>query len=300
MNAYTGRFAPSPSGPLHFGSLVCALASYLDSRANQGKWLVRIEDIDPPREQQGATEKILCSLIAHGLNWDEEVRFQSQQSKTYDQILLDLESKNLTYRCNCTRRRLSQFPRYDQHCIDHPPNPLDPAAVRLNVADCKKLLYKEKNISSNITFLDVIQGCITDPIEEDFIIHRKDGLFAYQLAVVADDIDQNITHIVRGSDLIDTTSKQLFLFQVLASKPPTYAHIPVIVDEKGNKLSKQNHAQAIIDSQPQKNLIDAANALNIPVEQSFLTLSVPAILEKLIQRWDINKIPKRMEVYAQQ
>jgi glutamyl-Q tRNA(Asp) synthetase len=259
---YIGRFAPSPTGPLHFGSLVCALASYLDAKHHGGKWLLRIEDIDPPREQPGAAESIKRTLEAHGLYWDGEVRYQSQRSDAYWACLNELKKLDLIYPCNCTRARLASLNGpYDGHCRHHPPAAGEACALRLKVTDLPEAF---RHIDNKIEFRDRICGVQSEDIEKisgDFVIHRKDGLFAYQLAVVVDDIDQGITDVVRGDDLLDTTARQIFLYRILGKTPPSYAHIPVIRDEKGNKLSKQNHAPEVDDSEPQKNLKVALRAL---------------------------------------
>ena len=255
---YIGRFAPSPTGPLHFGSLVCALASYLDAKRHGGKWLLRIEDIDPPREQPGAGDAIKRTLEAHGLYWDGEVRYQSQRSDAYWDCLHELRKSGLIYPCNCTRVRLAPLNgRYDGHCRRHAPPVHEPCALRLKVTE---LPPEFRHIHNVIQFVDGIQGIQKEDIERvsgDFVIHRKDGLFAYQLAVVVDDIDQGITDIVRGGDLLDTTARQIFLYRILGKTPPQYSHIPVVKDEYGNKLSKQNHAPAVDLQPPHSNIKNA-------------------------------------------
>lgn len=270
---YIGRFAPSPTGPLHFGSLVCALASYLDAKHHGGKWLLRIEDIDPPREQPGAADSIKRTLEAHGLYWDGEVRYQSQRSEAYWDCLNELKKLDLIYPCNCTRARLANLNGpYDGHCRRHPPAAGDACALRLKVSDLPDTFH---HISSNIEFCDRACGVQSENIETisgDFVIHRKDGFFAYQLAVVVDDIDQGITDVVRGDDLLDTTARQIFLYRILGKKPPSYAHIPVIRDEYGNKLSKQNHAPTIDKIHAQKNVFNALCSLGYqPDKEQLIT-----------------------------
>lgn len=277
---YIGRFAPSPTGPLHFGSLVCALASYLDAKRHGGKWLLRIEDIDPPREQPGAADSIKRTLEAHGLFWDGEVRYQSQRSEAYWDCLNQLKKLDLLYPCNCTRARLAPLNgQYDGHCRRHPPGAGEACALRLKVTD---LPPEFGHIRNTIEFVDRVQGIQKEDIAQvsgDFVIHRKDGFFAYQLAVVVDDIDQGITDVVRGDDLLDTTARQIFLYQILGKQPPTYAHIPVVKDEHGNKLSKQNHAPAVNDSTAEKNLLAALDTLGYRLRP----LGSPAqLLHKLI------------------
>lgn len=264
---YIGRFAPSPTGPLHFGSLVCALASYLDAKRHGGKWLLRIEDIDPPREQPGAADAIKRTLETHGLHWDGEVRYQSQRSEAYWDCLNQLKKLDLLYRCNCTRARLAPLNgRYDGYCRLHPPAVHEPCALRLKVTD---LPPEFRHIHNTVQFADRIQGGQQEDIAQvsgDFVIHRKDGFFAYQLAVVVDDIDQGITDIVRGDDLLDTTARQIFLYRILGKEPPQFSHIPVVKDKFGNKLSKQNHAPAVDDSKANQNLCAALHTLGYRVE----------------------------------
>ena len=280
---YIGRFAPSPSGPLHLGSLVCALASYLDAKVNGGVWHVRIEDIDPPREQAGATASILETLQKHGMLWDGPIRYQSQQSETYLERLESLNAQGLSYRCICTRKRLNALGgRYDRFCLSHPASQDAPAAVRLSMQACAEQFHA---VSQQVRFTDEIQGSEAEDIGgDDFVIHRKDGLFAYQLAVVVDDIDQGITHIVRGTDLIDTTSRQIYLTKLLGGRTPIYAHIPVVVDVNGNKLSKQNHAPAVNNQTARKNVLQACGLMGFDTS-GWQDLTIPDMLLRATESW---------------
>lgn len=280
---YRGRFAPSPSGLLHLGSLLCALASFLDARANKGAWLVRIEDIDPPREQPGAASAILSTLAAHGMHWDEPPLFQSQCHARYRSRLEELSAAKLSYRCACTRARLKSLSTgYDGHCRRSPPAVEIPAATRLDVHRCCNQLTAEEAI----TFAEL----------EDFVVHRKDGLFAYQLAVVADDIAQNITHVVRGRDLAPMTSAQQLLFNVFGAEPPRYVHTPLVVDNLGNKLSKQNRAKPVADTQPVHNLLACFRLLGLidgeVTETNLAISSLDDILAWAISQWQVNRLPK--------
>ncbi|WP_188149451.1 tRNA glutamyl-Q(34) synthetase GluQRS [Teredinibacter waterburyi] len=262
---YIGRFAPSPSGPLHLGSLLCAVTSYLDARAHQGRWLVRIEDIDPPREQPGADRQILEALVSHGLIWDAEPLYQSQRTSAYQQALKQLTAKALAYRCNCTRARIKALGgRYDGHCRQHAPADT-PCAIRLALSDA--LIAHPDN-----GFNDLLLGPQGGQLErcDDFIIHRKDGLFAYQLAVVVDDAYQNVSHVIRGADLLCMTSAQQLLHKLFGAQPPEYGHHPLITDSDGNKLSKQNHARAIDHSTPTANLLKVFTALGLPCDADFI------------------------------
>ncbi|WP_075184942.1 tRNA glutamyl-Q(34) synthetase GluQRS [Teredinibacter haidensis] len=296
-NNYVGRFAPSPSGPLHQGSLVCALASYLDARANNGTWLVRMEDIDPPREQPGADKLILDCLEAHGLHSDKPVLYQSQRSQAYHDILDTLAKRGLCYPCNCTRARLKVLGGYyDGHCLQHAPSREQPAAMRINLQRALHHLkeYQRETLDS---FIDNVLGQHNDPLHEndDFVIHRKDGLFAYQLAVVADDIAQGVTHIVRGADLLNTTVKQRLLFYILDATPPQYGHIPIITDTSGNKLSKQNHAHPVDPVQASQNLATACRLLglaNHKDEQQLARASLTETLHWAQNQWQLNKISR--------
>lgn len=285
---YIGRFAPSPSGPLHAGSLLCALASYLDAKANDGKWLLRIEDIDPPREQPEATDSILRTLDAHGLTWDGEVTFQSSRTEAYLEALQKLDTDGLSYPCCCTRKRLATLNGvYDQHCLYHPVAPQVPTAIRF------KLSAMTGQQGGRLALSDRIQGII--PTEagstSDFIIRRKDRLFAYQLAVVVDDIWQNISHIVRGSDLLSSTLQQASLQKALGGRQADYAHIPVLVDKSKAKLSKQSHAAATNDLQAQQNIVMAMHYLGQKPHPSLEHEKLESILEWGIAHWNIKAVP---------
>ncbi|WP_448565523.1 tRNA glutamyl-Q(34) synthetase GluQRS [Thalassotalea ganghwensis] len=284
---YRGRFAPSPSGLLHFGSLITALASFLDAKANNGKWLVRIEDIDPPREQPGASKEILATLEAYGLAWDETVFYQSQQSERYRALLHRILKSHHAYYCQCTRAEIKAMGGIYQQICRHQLRSSHHAAIRL---------INDHGISQ---FDDIFQGhvSIDDAFaNEDFIIHRKDGLFAYQLAVVADDIYQNITHVIRGSDLLAPTVRQLTLFNMLGAPSPQYGHIPLAVTPQGYKLSKQNKAPAIDNQRPQAALIAALDYLGQQPEQSMKEEPVYAIIQWAINNWSRSKVPNKPEI----
>lgn len=284
---YRGRFAPSPSGLLHFGSLVAALASYLDAKAHQGLWLVRIEDIDPPRELLGASDAILTTLDAYGLHWDETVLYQSQQSERYYAILDELHQRKLSYFCQCTRAEIKAVGGiYQGHCLNVEPKPQQ-GAIRL---------INQPKINH---FHDIFQQQVQCDIElanEDFTIHRKDGLFAYQLAVVADDIAQHITHVIRGCDLLEPTARQLTLFKTLNSHAPAYGHVPLAVNSEGYKLSKQNKAPAIDNKKPQASLVAALNFLGQEPIDELLTVSVEEIIAWAVNHWQRTKVPSLSQI----
>ncbi|MEH6452817.1 MAG: tRNA glutamyl-Q(34) synthetase GluQRS [Psychromonas sp.] len=287
---YRGRFAPSPSGSLHFGSLIAALGSYLQARAQQGSWQVRIDDIDPPREIPGAAEDILQTLLAYGLKWDGDVIYQSQNSANYEKVLNSLASQQLSYACECTRKIIKmQGGLYLGTCRDKH-LPIANHAIRINL---------QKLNLPILEFNDRLQGLeVFDPISanEDFIIKRKDGLYAYNLAVVLDDIEQGITEVVRGVDLLPTTGKQLTLYHLLNKKPPSYLHLPIAVTSPGKKLSKQNHALAISKSNPRPTLLAALSFLGHPAPEILHTKDCQKILTWAIKNWSIKRIPQHQEI----
>lgn len=285
ISHYVGRFAPSPTGPLHFGSLVTALASYLEAKCQQGQWLVRIEDIDPPREQPGASQLILTALQIHGLHWDADVMFQSERIPAYRQALQRLQADNQVYACACSRQRLSTLPNgYDGYCLAHPPSTSVAVAFKLK---CGSVQY---------TFTDQVQGeqhpSLCAP-RDDFVVWRKDGLVAYQLAVVVDDIAQNVSHIVRGYDLFDSTVRQARLWQLLGAQPPQFAHLPLVENERGQKLSKQNHAAALDLTTPEHNLVQALHFLGHSPPGGLLQATVKEILDWALGHWDIARLRKQ-------
>ena len=279
---YIGRFAPSPSGDLHFGSLIAALGSYLQAHAKQGRWLVRIEDIDPPREVPGAADRILRQLAHYGLQWDGEVLYQSQRHARYRQILDDLLVRGQCYYCNCSRQRIHDLGgHYDSHCRDKGVDPHN-AALRL------------RQTSPVLHFYDQRRGLLyadTALAQEDFIIHRRDGLFAYNLAVVVDDHDQGVTEIVRGADLIAPTVRQIALYQQLGFAIPAYLHLPLALNTVGGKFSKQNHAPPLPHSDPRPVLAAALHFLNQPLPEDWQDLSLPALLQWAIRHWALQQIP---------
>lgn len=275
---YRGRFAPSPTGALHFGSLVAAMASYLDARAHNGTWLVRMEDLDPPREQPGAADAILSGLHDFGFEWDEPVLYQSSRLDAYQATLEHLLSIDHAFWCGCSRRHLRDKPIYPGTCAKGLPDGREPRSIRLRVAD-------------SITFADRWQGPQSQNLTEEvgaFIIRRADGLTAYQLAVVVDDALQQISHVVRGSDLLDSTPRQIYLQQALGLSTPTYAHFPVAVDSNGVKLSKQTFARPIDPAAPLPALTAAADFLG---QAPSGAASVSAFWAHAITCWRPEQMP---------
>lgn len=298
VSQYRGRFAPSPSGLLHFGSLIAALASFLDAKSfindhgQQGQWLIRIEDIDRPREQQGASTAILTTLEAFGLHWDETELYQSAQSQYYRDILANLSEQKLSYYCQCTRAQIKVIGGiYQGHCLSANNQPQNSALRLINQYGLHQ-------------FNDLFQGsvvCNKKLADEDFIIHRKDGLFAYQLAVVADDIAQGITHVVRGCDLLDPTARQLTLYQTfnnsfLKCNTPVFGHIPLAITSDGYKLSKQNKASAIDNNRPQPALIAALKFLGQAPLPDLASASVEEIIKWAVDNWQRSSVPKAVEI----
>lgn len=278
---YIGRFAPSPSGPLHFGSLIAALGSYLVARSQGGRWLVRMEDLDPPREMPGAADDILRTLEHYGLEWDGEVRYQSRRHDRYQAVLDDLHARGLTYFCHCTRAQIQATGGlYPGTCrtLALPPQG---AAVRL----------WQRHPTSR--FHDELHGEIrVDPrlATEDFLLKRRDGLFAYNLAVVVDDADSGITQVVRGADLIDPTVRQISLYQALGLPVPGWLHLPLALGAPGMKLSKQNHAPALPLHAPAETLWLALTFLGQNPPEALRHQHKP-LLTWAVTHWQLDKVP---------
>ncbi|ODN67282.1 MULTISPECIES: tRNA glutamyl-Q(34) synthetase GluQRS [Methylophaga] len=287
---YIGRFAPSPTGPLHFGSLVTATASFLDARSNGGKWLVRMEDLDKPREVVGAAKDILDTLESFGFHWDDEVLFQSQRTQLYQNTLEQLQSLNLAYTCGCSRKEINASAVLG---ID---GPVYPGFCRQGLATGKRARTWRLRVNDQpISFEDLIQGEQSQLLSQqvgDFVIRRGDGLFAYQLAVVVDDALQGITHIVRGADLLDSTPRQLFLQQQLGFTTPAYAHVPIATNLQGEKLSKQTRAQPVKLRDSGVVLCRVLRFLGLqpPIELAHVPLD--ELWKWAIQHWQVQNVPK--------
>lgn len=292
---YIGRFAPSPTGPLHFGSLVAATGSYLQARCQAGRWLVRMEDLDPPREVPGAADDILHTLEAFGFAWDGEVMYQSRRSRHYREVLDSLLERGEAYECGCTRREIAASGRegreglvYPGTCRDGLPPGKVARAIRLRTHD------------ELIGFEDAIQGRIEQRLESeigDFVVLRADGLFAYQLAVVVDDAEQGVTEVVRGADLLDSTARQIHLQHVLGYPTPGYMHLPAAVNREGQKLSKQTHARALNARDPVPALIAALAFLNQHPPDHLRRADVPEIWSWAFSHWDAKRIPRTLAIH---
>ncbi|OGT19006.1 MAG: tRNA glutamyl-Q(34) synthetase GluQRS [Gammaproteobacteria bacterium RBG_16_57_12] len=286
---YRGRFAPSPTGPLHFGSLIAALGSFLQAKQAHGTWLLRIEDIDPPREIPGAADDILYTLESYGLEWDEQPLYQSTRSEAYREALLILERMQRIYLCGCSRKEITDAAQpgekhaiYPGTCRNRLPAGKSARALRLNTQGIQ------------IRFADRLQGEIKHDLERetgDFVIRRADGPIAYQLAVVIDDAAQGITEVVRGSDLLEQTPGQLYLQQLLDLKTPDYLHLPVATHQHGQKLSKQTFARALDTSQPIPALIKALDFLGQSPPPELHEANLAEFWHWAISHWDSRHIP---------
>ncbi|GHG65523.1 glutamyl-Q tRNA(Asp) synthetase [Alishewanella longhuensis] len=287
--SYIGRFAPSPSGPLHFGSLIAAVGSYLQAKSQQGKWLLRIEDIDTPRVQAGADSAIMRTLEAFGLHWDDAVIYQSQRLARYQQVFQDLQQRHLLYGCQCTRREISLAGgSYPATC----------ANLKLSQ---EPLAWRLKANGVSTAFTDLIFGnqqIDSTLAREDYIVKRRDGLFSYQLVVVIDDLDQQITEVIRGADLLSMTPRQQHLFALLGQAAPRYGHLPLAVSSPGHKLSKQNHASALDQWPLQHSLAAALQLLGHPVPQALSAAPVTEILAWAVQHWQLAKVPVTTEIHC--
>lgn len=282
-----GRFAPSPTGRLHPGSLLAALASYLDMRSRGGRWLLRMEDLDPPREEPGAAQAILDCLQAHGLEADEPVLWQSRRSAAYIDALRQLELDGHLFACACSRRQQGPGGSCGGDCRYSPPPTDQPLALRVNVPADYRCRWQ-----------DDWQGPQDWKLGEqlsDFVVRRKDGFFAYQLAVVVDDAFQGITRVVRGADLLDSTPRQRLLQDLLGYPALDYAHVPVVTGDNGQKLSKQNHAPALDPGRAAENLREALARLRQPSPPPHLR-DCRGILRHAAEHWCPAAIPRRPEL----
>ena len=279
---YIGRFAPTPSGYLHFGSLVAALASWLDARAAGGRWLVRMEDLDPPREVADAQAAILQTLDSYGLHWDGEVVYQSLRHDAYQQVIDRLLAQGLAYACTCSRKQLEPYQGIYPGTCRNAGHTTEDAAIRVRVPE---LLYR---------FEDRVQGAYSQHLGResgDFVIRRRDGLYAYQLAVVLDDAWQGVTDIVRGADLLDSTPRHLYLQELLGLPQPRYLHVPLIIQPDGNKLGKSYRSPPLDPDQAAPLLVRALRALGQAPEADLADGSVQDVLGWGVAHWNSDAIP---------
>ena len=288
---YTGRFAPSPTGLLHIGSLLTAVASYADARSNGGKWLVRMEDLDPPREMSGASSHILHTLEAFGFEWDGEVAYQSRRYALYEETLCRLQTAGLVYPCHCSRKDWQAGARrgadgfvYNGRCR-HPGQRPAPQG--------KQPAWRIRVPDRDIGFSDGIVGDYAQNLARDigdFVLLRADGYWAYQLAVVADDAEQGVTHIVRGQDLLVSTPRQIYLQQCLGVPTPQYAHLPLLTNAQGQKWAKQTLAPTLDLNRREQLLRQVFRYLNLPEAPE--TDRPAELLDWAVAHWDMDKVPK--------
>ncbi|MGH8454961.1 MAG: tRNA glutamyl-Q(34) synthetase GluQRS [Nevskiales bacterium] len=287
--SYRGRFAPSPSGPLHLGSLLAALASWLQARSRAGEWLLRMEDLDRPRVSQAHADDILATLERHDLHWDGPVLYQSSRDDAYAAAADALARQGLLYACTCTRRELADSqpgidgPVYPGTCRNSPPIRPQKHALRLRVDD------REWHVADPIQgeYLQTLAGNVGD-----FILRRSDGLFAYQLAVVVDDAEQGITEVVRGADLLSSTPRQMYLQAILGYPTPGYAHVPMLTNATGDKLSKQSHADPIARQQPEVALMVCLRLLGQQPPADLGDSGLQALLGWAQRHWNVERVPR--------
>lgn len=287
-SGYRGRFAPSPTGPLHFGSLVAAVGSYLDAKHQQGIWLIRMEDLDTPRCVPGAADDILRTLDAFGLHSEEPILHQSQRTAAYEEALRKLQASGFAYPCCCTRKEIADS------ALNGIEGPVYPGTCRNGIPTGREgRAWRVRTNNETLEFDDTLQGRTTQHLESeigDFVVKRADGLFAYQLAVVVDDAFQHISHIVRGADLLDSTPRQIFLQHLLDLPDPSYMHLPVAVNASGEKLSKQALATPVDESHPVRTLLRVLDFLRQNPPAELANYDVKAVLDWSIQNWDATKL----------
>ena len=286
---YRGRFAPSPTGSLHFGSLVAAVASYLEAKSRNGEWLVRIEDLDPSRETPGSSKEILRTLEALGMEWDGEVIYQNRRNKAYQNALDLLEERDLIYPCVCSRKEIADS------SISGIEGPIYPGTCRdSSFHEAHRSAWRIRTDNNLIGFKDVLRGGVRQRLERDigdFVLRRADGVFAYQLAVVVDDAEQGITHVVRGEDLLNSTPRQIYLQRLLDYPTPTYMHLPVVVNARGEKLSKQTHAAPVAISDTVSQLIMAIRFLGQTPPKELNESDVASFWKWIMENWKPQMIP---------
>ena len=287
---YRGRFAPSPTGPLHFGSLVAAVASYLEAKSRAGEWLVRMEDLDTPRNVPGAADDILRALTACGMRWDDAVIYQSARTDAYHAELHRLRALGLVYPCACSRREIADS------AISGIEGPVYPGTCRAGLAPGKTVRAWRIDVrGADIRFDDAIQGPMHQDLATDigdFVLLRADHVYAYQLAVVVDDAEQGITDVVRGADPLDSTPRQIFLHKLLKFTPPRYCHVPVAANANGEKLSKQTHAAAVDYARPQAALVPALRFLGQQPPDDLVDANIGEFWNWALRNWRIDRVPR--------
>ena len=289
MERYRGRFAPSPTGPLHFGSLVAAVGSFLEARTRGGDWLVRMEDLDPPRVAPGAADDILRTLEACGMEWDGDVVYQSARHDAYHAALHRLRDKVLVYPCACSRREIADS------AVAGVEGPVYPGTCRGGIAGGRNArALRLDTRGAAITFEDALQGRIASALEQefgDFVLYRSDGVYAYQLAAVVDDAVEGITDIVRGADLLGSTPRQIYVQHLLGLPQPRYAHLPVAVNARGEKLSKQTLAAPLDAAKPLPALVAALSFLGQQPPPDLTRGTVRELWDWAMNNWKLERVP---------
>jgi glutamyl-Q tRNA(Asp) synthetase len=287
---YRGRFAPSPTGPLHFGSMVAAVGSFIEARRRGGEWLVRMEDLDPPRAAPGAADDILRTLEAFGLHWDGEVVYQSRRHALYEEALEKLQAQDALYACTCSRREIADS------SVSGVDGLVYPGTCRAGVAPGRApRAWRVKVDGQKIEFIDAIQGRMSRDLAADFgdfVVRRADGFFAYQLAVVVDDAAQGITEIVRGADLIESTPRQIYLQRLLDLPTPDYRHLPVALNANSEKLSKQTFAAPLDATRPLPALLQVMRFLGQDVPPELAAGSIENFWRWAVTHWDMTRVPR--------
>jgi glutamyl-Q tRNA(Asp) synthetase len=296
MDQYRGRFAPSPTGPLHFGSVVAAVGSYLEAKTRGGTWLVRMEDLDPPRERPGAADAILRTLDACGMGWDGNVIYQSQRAEAYRDALARLEGQRQIYPCACSRREIADSALGPDRALVYP------GTCRNGLAPGKTSRAIRARVDHEpIEFEDAVQGTISQDLAAevgDFVLLRADGLFAYQLAVVVDDAEQGITDVVRGADLLDSTPRQIYLQRLLGLRTPRYLHLPAAVNASGEKLSKQTRAAPVDECEPVPVLAQVMDFLGQRPPAQLSRAPLAEFWRWALAHWDAKRIPRQRSLPA--
>lgn len=279
---YVGRFAPTPSGPLHFGSIIAALASFLESRKNNGKWLLRFDDIDTPRIDDSAYDNIYRALESLHMEWDNQSIYQKNNLPHYQEVIDRLSDLNILYKCHCPRKLIKGKP-YPGTCRNENTHQNKNYALRVKVDD------------NPVFFVDLIQGKVVQDITAhsgDFIVQRSDRLFSYNLATAIDDAS-GITHVIRGADLLETTPRQIYLQKLLGLKPPIYGHVPIAVNPDGKKLSKQHGAEdVLLHWSPSEVLVKTLQFLGQEIENDLASADTSTIIDWAVENWSLPLVPK--------
>lgn len=290
-----GRFAPSPTGPLHFGSLIAALCSYAHAKHSGGHWRLRIDDIDTPRVVPGSADSILRSLESHGFEWDGAVIYQSHRNDAYREALVTLTERGHTYRCICSRKQIAAIARTGTE------GPIYPGTCRAldNAAKNAQFATRLRVGTTEIHLNDAIQGAMCQNLGEaigDFVIYRADGIAAYHLATVVDDIEMGVTEVIRGADLLNSTFRQAYLQSLLGAPLPTYGHFPVAVTREQLKISKQTNARALDPATASAYLVSALAFLGQNPPRDLQLSSTREIIRWAIDQWDTSRIPPQRSI----